>query len=143
MFRRRSQCLALGAAVIVAQVGSAQAITLRWGPVHLERVPPTHDDSVAFYNSPMVVLGDRRGAAVIRYTVDNPCGDKVRLRVRSRIAQTLEIQPVPSADLYGRGCPGVIELETYTGALTELRPGRWRVARHSLLRYPIADFSVR
>ena len=142
MLRRRSQCLVLTAAVILTRVGSAQSVTPQWQLVHLNRVPTTHDDSAVVYKSPIVVLGDRQGTAVIRYTVDNPCDDKVRLRVRSRVARTLEVQPVRRSYPYARGCLGVVSLQTYTGALAGLRAGPWRVARHSL-PYPIADFTVK
>src|SRR6476620_476134 len=56
-------------------------------------------------SSLLIVEPVATGALSVRYTVDNPCGEHIRLRVRERPKRTLTIDRVRESLPYARGCP--------------------------------------
>jgi len=114
---------------------SAQEPAAGWRLLKVQRVPVSHADSARYWeslkaqreSSLLLVEPVATGALSVRYTVDNPCGEHIRLRVRERSKRTLTIDRVRESLPYARGCPAAIRLESYVGRVVGLRHGTWHI----------------
>jgi hypothetical protein len=124
---------------------AARGLTARLTELTLRRVATLHDDSVADRSpghSTIAVRPTATHAAVVRFTIDNPCGVRVRVGARESPRRTLTLQPIGHWE-EPRICPGLLNLQTYTATITELRAGEWRVQADSLMPGTVAGFTIR
>src|SRR4051812_19505415 len=78
---------------------SAQEPAAGWRLLKVQRVPVSHADSARYReslkaqraSSLLIVEPVAPGALSVRYTVDNPCGEHIHLRVRERPKRTLTV----------------------------------------------------
>lgn len=128
----------------VAAVTAAQGLTLKLAKMTLRKVATLHDDSVARgrRSSTVFVRPAAAHAAVVRFTIDNPCGVRVRVGARESPQRTLTLQPIGNWQRPGI-CPGLVNLETYTATITGLRAGEWRVRADSLMPGTVSGFTIR
>jgi hypothetical protein len=126
------------------RVAAAQAITPSLTELTLRKVATLHDDSVARgrRSSTVFVRSVAAHAAVVRFTIDNPCGVRVRVGARESPQRTLTLQPIGNWQRPGI-CPGLVNLETYTATITGMRAGEWRVQADSLMPGPVSGFTIR
>jgi hypothetical protein len=143
MKRIRLYALAVGIAHLVLACGLGdQAITDQWRPLRLSRVPTTRADEARLYDSSSVVVQGTTRGAVLRWTIDNSCGDRMQLAFREAAPRTLALRRLGDWETH-QACPAVLALETYVATITDLSPGHWRVLAGYLAAHPAPDFDVR
>jgi hypothetical protein len=126
------------------RAAAAQTITPSLTELTLRKVATLHDDSVARgpRSSTVFVRPVAAHAAVVRFTIDNPCGVRVRVGVRESPQRTLTLLPIGNWQRPGI-CPGLVNLETYAATITGLRAGEWRVQADSLMPGTVSGFTIR
>ena len=126
------------------RAAAAQTITPSLTELNFRKVATLHDDSVARgrRSSTVFVRPAAAHAAVVRFTIDNPCGVRVRVGARESPQRTLTLQPIGNWQHPGI-CPGLVNLETYTATITGMRAGEWRVQADSLMPGPVSGFTTR
>jgi hypothetical protein len=108
----------------------------------LRRTATLHDDSTAVSRR-LSVRPSAYGAAVLRFTIDNPCGVQMRVEARDSPRRTLTLRPIYEWPPQGIVCPGMLSLETYTADISGLRAGEWQVRADALARDPVPSFIMR
>jgi hypothetical protein len=126
-----------------ASRAAAQAITPRSTPLKLRAVATLQADSAAAYGrqSSLRVVAVPPGSADLRFTIDNPCGVRMRMSARESPQRTLALELIGFWEPT-RLCPGLINLQTYTATITGLRAGQWRVKAPTMTRDTIPGFAI-
>jgi hypothetical protein len=108
----------------------------------LRRTATLHDDSTTV-SGRLSVRPSAYGVAVLRFTIDNPCGVQMRVEARESPQRTLTLRSIYEWPSRGIVCPGMESLETYTAVISGLRAGEWRVRAPALARGPVPSFIMR
>ena len=137
--------LALALLLLAGASGAAaQTIRPRSTAVRLLRVATLQADSAAVQGrgSSLTVVAAAPRSANLRFTIDNPCGGRLRVTARESPQRTLALELIDYWEPL-RLCPGVINLQTYTATITGLRVGQWRVRAATMTRDTTPGFAVR
>jgi len=137
--------VALGLLLLAgASDAAAQTIASRSTLLKLRRVATLRADSAAAYgrSSSLSIVAVPPRSAILRFTIDNPCGGRLRVRARESPQRTLALELI---DFWEppRLCPGVISLQTYTATISGLRVGQWRVTAGTMTRDTTPGFAIR